>query len=413
MTEPKRFPEGFLWGAATAAHQVEGGNDNSDWWSFEQEPGRIRGGDTSALAVDHYRRYREDFAVLRRLNHNAHRLSIEWSRVEPAEGQFDSRQIRHYRDVLADLRENGLAPMLTLHHFSSPIWFAGRGGWAASGAPEAFARFVREVVDCVGDLVELWCTINEPNIYAAQGWITGEFPPGRKGDVAGLYRVLANLRQGHELAYAEIKRRLPDAPVGLAQNKWLMLPADPARRRDRMVAALAQRTMDSWPLRGLSMQPVIQASADFIGVNHYTGDLVAFDPMRPGEQFMRRFSPPDKPHSDFGWAIEPAWMRMVLNQVGKATKKPVYITENGIASADDEVRQRFIRDVLEQVHLAIADGVDVRGYFHWTSMDNFEWAQGYAMKFGLIEVDRETLERTPRPSARLYSRIAHANALVD
>src|SRR6267143_3849956 len=184
-----RFPEGFLWGTASAAHQVEGDNRNCDWWEFEQQPGRIANGDTSEIANDHYHRYREDFALLRELNQNAHRLSIEWSRIEPSPGDFDARQIRHYRDVLGDLREQGIKPMVTLHHFSSPIWFARKGGWAAKDSAYSFLPFVHRVVDQLGDLIRLWCTVNEPSIYGVNGWIGGEFPPGRRGDIAGLYRV--------------------------------------------------------------------------------------------------------------------------------------------------------------------------------------------------------------------------------
>src|SRR5206468_5979442 len=197
----RRFPRGFLWGTSSAAYQVEGDNKNCDWWEFEQQPGRIANGDTSALACDHYHRYREDFKLLRDLNQNAHRLSIEWSRIEPSEGEFDSRQIRHYRDVLGELREQGILPMVTLHHFTSPLWFVRKGGWTAPGAARAFMPFVHRVADELGDLAGMWCTINEPSIYGAQGWITGDFPPGHHGDLAGQYRVTCNMQRAHELAY--------------------------------------------------------------------------------------------------------------------------------------------------------------------------------------------------------------------
>jgi beta-glucosidase len=410
MEAERKFPPGFLWGAATAAHQVEGDLTGNDWWRFEQQGG-IKTGDSAAVACDHYHRYREDFRDLRKMFHNCHRLSIEWSRVEPLPGEFDARQLRHYRDVLAELREQGMQPMVTLHHFTSPLWFVERGGWAAAGAPDAFLPFVRKVAGELGDLVAHWCTINEPNIYAVQGWLLGEFPPARKGDLRGAYRVLRNLRLAHEAAYRELKRITPEVPVGLAFHKWLLLPADPRRRRDVLAARAAQTATDTWPVGGGRLQKIVEASSDYIGLNHYSGQLVAFDARRPGDQFTRRFNPPDAPRSDFGWALVPQWMRTVLREL-KALGKPVYITEHGIAAADDALRQKFLLDVLEQVWLAIhEDGVDVRGYYHWTSMDNFEWAHGYAMKFGLIEVDRTTLERRPRPSAQLYARIAQSNSL--
>lgn len=404
-----RFPNGFLWGTASAAHQVEGDNRNCDWWEFEQEAGRIAHGDRSGIACDHYHRYHEDFAMLRELNQNAHRLSIEWSRIEPVEGEFDSRQVRHYRDVIADLREQGMTPMVTLHHFTSPLWFVRKGGWAAPDSSRAFLRFVNHAVDQLGDLVELWCTINEPGIYAGQGWLTGEFPPGRRGDLRGVYQVTSNMHRAHELAYAAIKRRSPDAQVGLSHHKFLMLPAS-NHRRDRMAAATAQAFLDRWPVAPGSWKRIVEASSDFVGIAHYWAQLCAFDPRLPRQQFIRRTNPPGLPVTDMGWSSDPKWMRTVLDEL-RLLGKPIYVTENGLASNDDTWRERYIVDVLNEVRLAIDDGVDVRGYFHWTNMDNFEWARGYGARFGLIAVDRKTLERTVKPSAGVYARIAAANSL--
>ena len=405
----QRFPEGFLWGTSSAAHQVEGDNRNSDWWEFEQQPGRIANGDTSEIACDHYHRYREDFGLLREINQNAHRMSIEWARIEPSPGAFDSRQIRHYRDVLGELREQGIQPMVTLHHFSSPTWFARKGGWSATGAAHAFMPYVHRVVDELGDLIGLWCTINEPSIYAVNGWITGEFPPGRHSDVGGTYRVTSNMHRAHELAYGAIKRRWPNSQVGLSHHKFLFLPASP-KRRDRLAARAAQMALDQWPVAPGQLRRIVEATSDYIGIAHYWGQLCAFDPRRPKEQFIRRFNVPGTPVTDMGLSSDPAWMRQVLNEL-RGLGKPVYITENGLATNDDEWRERYLGEILSYVQRAIADGVDVRGYFHWTNMDNFEWARGYAMHFGLIGIDRKTLERRIKPSGRLYARIARANAL--
>jgi beta-glucosidase len=409
--KPGRFPEGFLWGTASAAHQIEGDNRNCDWWEFEQQPGRIANGDSSEIANDNYHLYRHDFALLRRLNQNAHRLSIEWSRIEPSRGEFDARQIRHYRDVLGDLREQGIQPMVTLHHFTSPIWFASKGGWSAPDAAHGFLPFVRHVVDELGDLVGMWCTINEPTIYAANGWVFGEFPPGRKGDVLGLYRVTSNMRKAHELAYGAIKRKWPDAPVGLSHHKLLFLPAS-ARRRDRWAAQTSQMALDRWPVAPGQLRRIVEATCDYIGIAHYWGQMCAFDLRRPRDQFIRRFNVPGRPVTDMGLSADPSWMRTVLNEL-RDLGKPVYITENGLATGDDEWRSRYITETLANVLLAIGDGVDVRGYFHWTNTDNFEWARGYTTRFGLIGVDRKSLERTIKPSGHLYGRIAAANALPD
>ena len=409
MAEPLKFPEGFLWGTASAAHQVEGDNRNNDWWRFEQEPGRIHGGDSSLVADDHYRRYREDFRLLRRMHNNAHRLSIEWSRVEPRPGEFDARQLRHYRDVLGELREQGLSPMLTLHHFTSPIWFAERGGWTATEAPEAFLRFVRRVVDELGDLVDRWCTINEPNIYAANGYVVGEFPPGHQGDLLGMWRVLSHMRQAHLAAYRAIHQKLPDAAVGLSHHRFLFLP-ERAVRRHRWAARTAQGFMDRWPAGGVRREPVVAAEADWIGIAHYWAQNAALDWRRPRDQFIRRSNIPGLPLTDMGWASDPAWMRDVLDEL-RHLGRPVYVTENGISTRDDAVREAYLPRILRSVHAAIQDGVDVRGYFHWTAFDNFEWARGYSQQFGLIAVDRGTLERAVKPSGHLYARIAAANAV--
>jgi beta-glucosidase len=405
--EERRFPEGFLWGCATAAHQVEGGNHNNDWWEFERRGG-ILSGESADPACDHYNRFRDDFRLLRMLRNTAHRFSVEWSRVEPSPGQFDAEQLAHYREVLLALRENGMAPMVTLHHFTSPTWFAQRGGWTAAGAEQAWLPFVRRVAEELGDLVAAWCTLNEPNIYATQGWMLGEFPPGRRGDVAGVYRVLGAMARGHEAAYRQLQRTTPTVPVGLAHHKWLMVPAS-RRRRDRMAAGVAQQFMDRWPVGG-RLRRVVEAPSDYVGLNHYTGSLVEFDARRPKDQFMHRFNPLGAEESDFGWAIRPEWLRLALQEL-KELGKPVYVTEHGIATIEDGRRQEFLLSTLGQLWEAIRAGVDVRGYFHWTSMDNFEWAHGYSMRFGLIGVDRETQERSIKPSGWLLARIAEQNAL--
>ena len=406
-----QFPQGFLWGTTSAAHQIEGDNKNCDWWEWEQTPGHIANGDTSLVACDGYHRYREDFKLLREMNQGAHRMSIEWSRIEPSPGEFDSRQIRHYRDVLGELREQGIEPMVTLHHFTSPIWFAKKGGWAERESVKAFVAFASRAADEFGDLVNLWCTINEPNIYAANGWMTGEFPPGHVGDLRGLLAVLSNMHRAHELAYVAIKKRRPDSLVGLSHHKLLFLPAT-GKRRDHLAAGTAQLVVDRWPIGPGQFRRVVESTCDFIGIAHYWAQLAAFDPSRPQDQFVKRTNVPGAQMTDMGMTSDPIYMRRVLNEL-KSLKKPVYITENGLGTGDDERRKRYLAEVLDNVRLAIDDGVDVRGYFHWTNLDNFEWARGYGVKFGLIDVDRKTLERTVKPSGQLYGRIAAANGVPN
>jgi beta-glucosidase len=408
--EPRRFPKGFLWGCATSAYQVEGGNLHSDWWQFEHSGGIVTG-DSAAIACDHYRRFREDFVLLRELHNNAHRLSVEWSRVEPVSGEFDARELDHYREVLQHLRALGLVPMVTLHHFSSPTWFARRGGWAAPGAETAWLRFVGVVARALGDLVSFWCTLNEPNVYAYQGWVAGEFPPGRRGDRAGMYRVLQNMRRAHSSAYELLHGLTPGAAVGLAHERWLLKPADAASRSDRDAVSSADVLMERWPLESGRLVRVVESPGDYIGLNHYSGGLVAADPDVSGGR-IRCFNPPGLHESDLGWVIEPRWLRDCLEEL-RGLDRPIYITENGLAAEDDARRSEFLRGMLSELHEAVSSGIDVRGYFHWSSLDNFEWSRGYSAPFGLIRVDWATQERTVKPSGLLYGRIARTNALPD
>jgi len=266
------------------------------------------------------------------------------------------------------------------------------------------------VAEELGDLPAFWCTINEPNIYAYQGWMAGEFPPGRRGDLPGFYQVLANLRRAHEAAYRELVRLTPGVPVGLAQHKWLMLPAEPRRRLDRLAAAGAQVAMDRWPVGHGRLARVVEAPSDYLGLNHYTGSLVAFDALRPGEAFGRRF----KPARAAGERLRVGGGAALAAPVpggAAATRQAGLRDRERHHTNDDARRAAFLQAVLGQVWEAIRAGVDVRGYFHWTSMDNFEWARGYSMRFGLVSVDRETQERTVKPSGQLFARIAEANAL--
>jgi beta-glucosidase len=403
------FPTGFVWGTATSAYQVEGNNRNADWWDFETLPGRIANGDRCGIACDHYHRYAEDFELLRAMNNNGHRLSIEWSRIQPAEGIFDAAEIEHYRRVLTCLRDLGMWTMVTLHHFTSPRWFARRGGWAMPGACPVFLAFVDRVVHELGELVDCWCTVNEPNLYAINGWLLGEFPPGKRGDWFGYYRALTNLRRAHEAAYELIKQRQPDHPVGLSHHRFVLTPAT-SRLGDVVAARIGRSVMDCWPDGRGRWAATMAARCDFVGISHYWGQLVALDLGRPRDLFSRRFDPPGLRRTDMGWAANPRWIRTVVEEA-RPLAKPVYVTENGLATTDDSWRQEYLRGVIGELSSCIQDGVAVRGYFHWTSMDNFEWARGYTQRFGLIAVDRASLERSVRPSGHLYSAIAAHNGL--
>jgi beta-glucosidase len=418
MTEG-RFPDGFLWGTATAAHQVEGGNHANDWWAWEQVPGHIKNNDRSDPACQHYEKYASDFDLLRSLNQNAHRFSLEWSRIEPAPGEFSSTAIAHYRDVLQALRERDMEPMVTLHHFTNPTWIARGGGWEAPETAEYFARFAERVTDALGDLARFWITINEPTVIAYQGYVRGEWPPGKR-DLGAAIRSLVTLLRAHWMAYERMKRRRPELQVGLAHHLRVFDPARPFAPQDRAVAAAFDRVFNQTILkslrRGHLVFPLTRAgnatgpprSQDFIGLNYYTRELVKFNHRHGAELFGERMLPVGSPRSDLGWELYPDGLYRTLCSL-RREGLPIVVTENGIADADDSRRAEFLLTHVDAMLRAIKAGAPVHGYFHWTCFDNFEWAEGYSARFGLIACDQLTQERRPRPSARLYARICLAN----
>ncbi|MEX2053840.1 MAG: family 1 glycosylhydrolase, partial [Patescibacteria group bacterium] len=302
-----KFPRGFLWGSATSAYQVEGGNLNSDW--------EVLFSPKAGLAGDHYHRFKEDFDLAKSLNQNAHRLSIEWARIEPEKGQFDEREINHYQEVLGALKERGIRPLVTLHHFTNPLWFFKRGGWESRSAPSYFASFVRFAVTQLADLCDFWITVNEPTVYASEGYLWGRWLPG-KHDPLSAAVVLKHLLEGHRAAYGIIHSIQPKAKVGLAHAPvYLRTPVSghPVNPLDRKVVA--------W-----------SGDQDFVGLNYYRA--------------VGRVN--DLPKNDLGWAIYPQGIQETLLKL-KELNLPIYITENGIADADDDQRANFIADHLAAV----------------------------------------------------------------
>ncbi|MCS6801652.1 MAG: glycoside hydrolase family 1 protein [Chloroflexota bacterium] len=421
MSVPRRlaFPEGFLWGAATAAHQVEGHNFANNWWDWEQQPGRIRDGTRSHPGVDQWTRFEEDFALLAELGHSAHRLSIEWSRVVPAPGEVDRAALDHYRRVLECLREHQIEPFVTLHHFTNPRWFEQRGSWRVDQVDD-FLHFVETVVATYRDLVRWWITVNEPGVYANLGYVEGIHPPGDHS-LRSAARVIRHLLTAHRRAYALIHRLQPEAMVGLSHHVAAYTPFS-SRPADRLMAWLHDRLLNHAILAGLDdpaparmaaralLPPRRPAALDFIGINYYTRSEVRFAPARPRSLFAEHLPGRRGPKTLFGWEVYPRGLRDLLLAL-KPYRLPIVITENGVAEEGDTLRPRFIVDHLRAVHAAIRRGADVRGYLHWTAFDNFEWAEGLRMRFGLVHVDFATGKRTPKPSALLYARICRRNAL--
>jgi len=392
MTD-RDFPPDFLWGAATAAHQVEGDNTNSDWWAFEHDP-RTAARESSGDAIDHLHRYRDDFALLAELGHTAHRLSLEWARIEPAEGEFSRAAIAHYREVLTALREQGLVAFVTLHHFTLPAWFAARGGWLAPDAVVLFERYVRHVMTELGELVDFACTINEPQMVALHGYLEGYHPPGVTNPI--LWRRVGRvLLAAHHRAVVAV-RETSTARPGLVVQLPYLVPArdDEVTRayRDEIRAEIVDLYLD-----GLAPG----TGGDWLGVQYYRKNWV--DPASPT---IFAAAPAGEQTTQMGWAVYPEGLTRMLQRAAQ-TGLPLYVTENGIATEDDAERIGYLRGHLHAVADARAAGVDVRGYLHWSAFDNFEWSEGYGPKFGLIAVDRDDdFRRTPKPSAYAFARVA-------
>jgi beta-glucosidase len=421
-----RFPEGFLFGCATAAHQVEGGTVN-DWSRWERQPGRIKDGSTSRVAVDHFARYRDDLRELAAAGQNGHRFSVEWSRVEPREGEFDVAALAHYADVVRLCRELGMEPLVTLHHFTFPLWLADAGGAAAPRAPLRFARFAAACAEAFGAGVRWWITVNEPVVLATVGHLRGEWPPGERS-LRRTFATLRGLARMHAAATLALRRVAAahgrEARISVAHHVRGLFPANPASPLDRAVAALPDHLFNRWWLRicrsGRLEPPIgigqriagLAGSLDYVGLNHYCDDVLSFDIARPGELFARQRPRPDRPLSSFGWAIDAEGLRHALHLVARESGGlPIVITENGVADDHDELRPAYIVDHLTAVHRAMADGVDVRGYVHWTAWDNFEWAEGFSQRFGLSSVEPVTLRRCAKPSAAVYAEICRNHAI--
>ncbi|RZT09285.1 aryl-beta-glucosidase [Duganella sp. CF402] len=408
-----RFPQGFLWGAAVAGHQVEGDNVHSDAWLLENVKPSIFV-EPSGAGVDHYRLFAEDIAMLASLGLNTFRFSIEWARVEPEEGMFSVAAIEHYRDVLKACHKHKIKAVVSFNHFITPYWFGGRGGWEAEGAAQLFARYCSKVAQELGSMMTLATTFNEPNLarllFGIPGPLSGltGIPPEKAmlaeaGKRAGtgkfsswifgdFDKIETGLLEGHRLGYQAIKAACPKLPVGLslaiADDQAV---GDPAMRdRKRAIAYLP------W-------FKAVSEHGDFVGVQTYTRALVSPEGELPTPAGARLTSN--------GMEFWPEALGATIRYTAEHVKLPIYVTENGISTDDDKQREEYIQRALKGVAGCLRDGIDVRGYLHWSLLDNFEWIFGYKPHFGLIAVDRATMRRTIKPSARLLGSIARKNSI--
>lgn len=405
----------FLWGAATSSHQVEGNNRLNDWWQWEQS-GHVP--ESSGRACEQYERYEDDFCLASGLGHTAHRFSLEWSRLEPSPGRFDPEAFAHYRRVLESLHRHGMVPVVTLHHFTLPLWFSEKGGWECEDAPECFARYVRRAAAELGEFVSIWITLNEPLVQIFHGYIRGVWPPGKQSLSAGL-TALRHMLQAHVKAYSILHRTLcHPVQISIAKHMIAYSPCREGNLPDVFTAGwrswLFNRLVIESLLSGFLFVPGIfceflerERTLDFIGLNYYTRHFVRFPGISAAESVgavcdFKHHSAAGRETSDLGWEVNPEGFHSVLTLCGRF-RLPVIICENGIATSDDARRERFLRSHLEEMERARREGVDIRGYFHWSLVDNFEWAEGFAPRFGLIGVDYATQARKIRASAHVLS----------
>ncbi|MGD0393908.1 MAG: glycoside hydrolase family 1 protein [Acidimicrobiales bacterium] len=384
------FPDRFVWGTATAAHQIEGGNVNNDWWVFEHDPtsGCV---DVSGDACDSFNRFDEDIALVAGLGLGAYRFSLEWSRIEPEEGEFSRVALDHYRRMAAACHERGVMPVVTFHHFTHPRWLAAAGTWEAPQAADRFTRFCERAAAHIGDLVGMAATLNEPNVVATMGWRLGIFPP-RVRDRARRSAVNDTLAAAHRKAVEAIRSGPGDYPVGLTLS---------------MTDYQLQPGGEDWleRIRRPSEDVFLESTEgdDFIGVQTYTRMRVGPDGALGGEEGV--------PTTQMGYEVWPEALEGTIRRAWDKTGLPVYVTENGIGTDDDDVRIDYVNRALHGVGHCLDAGIDVRGYFYWSLLDNFEWVLGYGPTFGLVAVDGETFERRPKPSASWLGAVARANAV--
>lgn len=406
----KKFPDNFYWGAATASYQVEGGITNNDW-ALAAEEGRVP---VCGIACDHYNRYKEDFDLARELGHNAHRFSVEWARIEPEEGVFNEKEIEHYRDVLKELRLRNIEPFITLWHFTLPLWFSNKGGFERADSAEIFARYCTYVVQNLGDLCSNFSTINEPSVYASNGWLRGSWPPFKRFALTDMIsitnsgrtfeskaskgikpifvyaRVMRNLAKAHNAAYRSIKAVRPEKNINFVHHvivfdsNW-----NPLNKLKAYIANIM------WTHKFMKRT---EGHYDSIGLNYY---------------FYTQFGDKKKwRKTDMDWNFAPERIYDALMML-KRYNKPIYISEAGLADAADSGRAEYITRQIEGVYQAIRDGIDVRSHIYWSLLDNYEWALGFEKRFGLVEIDYDTMERKVRPSAYLYKKIIESNGLIE
>jgi beta-glucosidase len=381
MTErTTSLPSSFLWGTATSAYQIEGDSRNTDWWRFEHAV------DTTTVepcgdACDSWHRYEEDLDIVQSLGLNAYRFSIEWARVEPQQGAISSEALAHYREVIEACHRRSIKAVVTLHHFTLPLWAADAGGFENPDVASWMGAYARVIGDAFGDLIDIACTVNEPNIVALMGYLLGHFPPAVT-DWDRFANVNTVMRACHVAMRDALRAGPGDFPIGfcLSMQEW-----EAVQGGEDLVAMMVSEMEDGY-LSSLS-------GDDFLGVQCYTKVQLGPEGLVPSTGEL----------TEMGYLFWPQCVEYTVRRAAQATDLPIIVTENGIGTNDDTQRIRYLEQALRGVKNTQEAGIDVRGYFQWSLLDNFEWALGYGPKFGIVAVDRTTFARTPKPSAQWYA----------
>lgn len=412
-----KLSEDFLLGTATASVQIEGGDTNNTWYHWSKA-GHISDKSTPITACDHWNRVVEDTQLLKNLNVQTHRMSLEWSRIEPEAGKFSKQALKHYKDEIKLLLDNNIRPLVTLHHFSEPQWFQDRGGWSDSANSELFIGYVRHVVENLGDLVSDWVTFNEPNVYTTFGYEIGIFPPGKRNLIKAqkvkaeiikthvkLYTMIHSIRQekgfqGKTMVGAAIHLRIFEGITFIGRR--IAAIADYVFNDLFMWGIITGRLKFPLPRNGFKNKNGVYV--DFLGINYYTRNIVEFA-WDPRIYFHKLVNDKDLEKSDLGWDIYPEGILHVCKKYYQRHQLPIYITENGISDRNDNKRPGFIINHLAYIAKAIDEGIPVKRYYHWTLMDNFEWLEGQTTNFGLYHCNFDNQERTARSSAEVFAKI--------
>jgi len=404
-----------LWGASTSAHQVEGGTKNnwSEWelknaerlaqeaktkwdlWQQEKFPEMFDPKNyVAGLACDHYNRYEADFEIAKKLGHNAHRFSIEWSRIEPEEGKFDEKEIEHYRTVIKAIKARGMEPFVTLWHWTNPLWLEAKGGCESREFAACFSRYSEYVAQQLGSEVRFWITLNEPTSVIASAYMNGVWPPQKKSTLRA-FRLYSHFAKAHNVAYEHIHAADADAQVGFSNILHSFEAYSKESFLDRLMVKIGRYIANK------RMLNLTKGHNDFLTVQYYFHNRF---------KFPKKIHVHDKPETDMGWEIFPEGIYHIIKRL-RRYKLPIYITENGLADAADSQRAEFIKQHLFWIYKSIQEGADVRGYFYWSFLDNFEWDKGFWPRFGLVEIDYKTQERKIRSSAWEYAKICKSNEL--